>query len=366
MLQTQLKPIPFIHESSVIPQLMIYGANGYTGQLASEHAVASGLRPVLAGRSGDSVQPLADRLGLEYRVFDLQSPMDVVEGIRGMSAVLLAAGPFSSTSRPVADACLQNGVHYIDITGEISVLEALADRDREAKLAGILLLPGAGFDVVPTDCLAAHLKRRMPAAQRLHLAIGGVGGITRGTAKTLAEAAGRATLVRRNGRIVELRQTPRSIFDFGAGPRPALGVSWGDISTAWRSTAIPNIEVFFEKSPLLALAAAMPGPARRLLASTFCQRFIKSQIEKRLPMGPTPEQRARSRGVVVGEAWDAKGAHVISRIETVDAYTLTAWTAVEVARRALNGEAVSGFQTPATAFGADFILTFSGTTRQDL
>lgn len=248
----------------------------------------------------------------------------------------------------------------------LPVLEALADRDREAKSAGIMLLPGAGFDVVPTDCLAAHLKRRVPSAQRLHLAIGGVGRFTRGTAKTMAEAAGRATLVRRNGRIVELRQTPRAAFDFGAGPRTALGVRWGNISTAWRSTAIPNIEVFFEKSPLLALAATMPGPARRLLAATVCQRFIKSQIEKRMPIGPTPEQRARSRCVVVGEAWDATGGHVISRIETIEAYTLTAWTSVEGARRALNGKAVSGFQTPATAFGADFILTFSGTTRQDL
>ncbi len=348
-----------------MPRFLIYGASGYTGQLAAEHAVATELRPVLAGRSREKLQPLADRLGLECRVFDLESPMGVSEGIRGMSAVLLTAGPFSATSRPVADACLQNGVHYVDITGEISVLEALADRDREAKLAGVMLLPGAGFDVVPSDCLAAHVKRRLPGASRLRLSIGGVGGITRGTAKTMAEGARRGTQVRRDGRIVELRRAPRSNVNFGTGPRRAVGVSWGDISTAWHSTHIPDIEVFFEASPMLALAAAMPNPVRRLLATKFGQRVLKSQIEKRLPIGPTPDQRAHSRSVIVGEAWDAMGAHVTSRLETVEAYTLTAWTAVEIARRASVGEAVVGHQTPSTAFGADFILNFSGTTCED-
>jgi short subunit dehydrogenase-like uncharacterized protein len=233
-------------------------------------------------------------------------------------------------------------------------------------LARVMLLPGAGFDVVPSDCLAAHIKGRLPGARRLRLSIGGVGGITRGTAKTMAEGAGRGTRVRRDGRIVELRQAPRSTVDFGAGPRPVVGLSWGDISTAWRSTHIPDIEVFFEASPMLALAAAMPGPVRRLLSTKFSQRVLKSQIEKRLPIGPTSDQRARSRSVVVGEVWDTTGVHVASRLETAEAYTLTAWTAVEIARRASVGEAVAGYQTPSTAYGADFILTFSGTTREDL
>jgi short subunit dehydrogenase-like uncharacterized protein len=349
-----------------MPRILIYGASGYTGQLAAEHAVATELRPVLAGRSREKLKPLADRLGLEWRVFDLESPVGVSEGIRGLTAVLHTAGPFSATSRPMADACLQSGIHYIDITGEISVLEALAKRDQEAKLAGVMLLPGAGFDVVPSDCLAAHIKRRLPGATRLRLSIGGLGAITRGTAKTMAEAAGRGTQVRRDGRIVELYRTPRSNVDFGAGLRPVVGLSWGDVSTAWRSTHIPDIEVFFEASPMLTLAAAMPRPLRRLLSTKFSQKVLKNQIEKRLPIGPTPEQRAESRSVVVGEAWDANGVHVTSRLETAEAYTLTAWTAVEIARRASVGQAVAGYQTPSTAYGADFNLTFSGTKRQDL
>ena len=340
---------------------LIYGASGYTGQLAAEHAVATGLRPVLAGRNRAKLQPLAARLGLEYRVFDLASPGGLRAGIRGMSAVLHTAGPFSATSRPMADACLQAGLHYLDITGELSVFEALAQRDREARSARVMLLPGAGFDVVPSDCLAAHVQRRLPGATRLRLSLGGFGGLSRGTAKTMLEGAARGTQVRRGGRIVELGRTPRATIDLGAGPRPAVGVSWGDVATAWHSTHIPDIEVFFEASPMLALAAAMPGPLRRLLATPFSQRFLKRQIEKRLPPGPTPEQRARSRSVLLAEAWDETGARVASRLETPEAYTLTAWTAVEIARRASVGEAVPGYQTPSTAYGADFILSFHST-----
>ena len=346
---------------------LIYGASGYTGRLAAEHAAASGLRPVLAARRREGVDALAIRLGLESRVFDLGSPRGIVDGIRGMSAVLHAAGPFSATSRPMVDACLAERVHYVDITGEIAVFEAIADRDREAKAANVMLLPGAGFDVVPSDGLVAHVKRRLPGATRLRLSIGGLGGVSRGTALTMLERAGRGTVVRRAGRLVELRGAPRAVADFGAGPRPTIGMSWGDIATAWRSTGIPDIEVFFEASPKLKKAATLSRLFRPLFSLGFVRETLEAQVRRRIPSGPSPERRARHRSVIVAEAWDdASGAGVRSRLVTAEGYTLTAWTAVEIARRAASGQAVPGYQTPSTAFGADFILSFPQTTRDDL
>jgi short subunit dehydrogenase-like uncharacterized protein len=173
-----------------MPPILLYGATGYTGQLAAEHAVARGLRPILAARNADKLQPLAQRLGLEARGFDLTSPAAIQDGIKGASVVLHMAGPFSATSRPMADACLANGIHYLDITGEIAVFEALFARDAESRAAGVMLLPGAGFDVVPSDCLAAHVKGRLPGATRLRLSIGGLGRVSRGTAKTMLESLG--------------------------------------------------------------------------------------------------------------------------------------------------------------------------------
>ena len=345
---------------------LIYGANGYTGRLAAEHAAASGLQPVLAGRSRADVEAIAKRLSLDYRIFDLASPREIVEGIRGTSAVLHAAGPFSATSRPMVDACLASRIHYVDVTGEIAVFEAIAEHDRDAKAAGVMLLPGAGFDVVPSDCLAAHVKRRLPNATRLRLAIGGLGGMSRGTALTMLERAGRGTMLRRGGRLVEIASAPRTTVDFGAGPRPAIGMSWGDVATVWRSTGIPNIEVFFESSPKLARAATLSRLLRPLLSAGVVRDALKAQVRRKIPSGPTPERRSRSRSVIVAQAWDdATGAMVRSRLVTAEAYTLTAWTAVEIARRAASGGAVPGYRTPATAFGADFILSFPQATRED-
>ena len=344
--------------------LLVYGATGYTGRLIAEHAVERGLSPVLAGRSADLVQPLAERLGLQHRVFGLGGGL--VAQLQGISAVVHAAGPFSATSRPMAEACLAAGVHYCDITGEIGVFEDLAASDARAKAAGIVLMPGVGFDVVPSDCLAAHVAGLLPDATSLTLSIGGLTRPSRGTAKTMVEAIAQGTSVRTNGCIVRAKGTPRGTADFGAGPHATIGVSWGDVSTAWHSTGIPDIAVFFEADPSMKKAASLPAFVKSALGAGVAQRFLKAQIDKRLPPGPTPEQRARGRAVVVATARNAAGKTVTSRLTTPDPYTLTALTAVEIARRLAGGEVTAGFQTPSRAFGAEFISGFDGVTREDL
>ena len=344
---------------------LIYGATGYTGRLIAEHAVERGLRPVLAGRREHAVRGLAEQLGLSHRVFGLEDRKALAEGLDGMAAVLHAAGPFSATSAPMAEACIAARVNYCDITGEIDVFEALAARDALAKAAGIVLMPGVGFDVVPSDCLAAHVAARLPNATRLRLSIGGLTRASRGTAKTMVEAVAQGTRVRSAGRIVVAKGTPTGKTDFGAGSRPTVGVSWGDVSTAWHSTRIPNVEVFFEADRNMRRAAAMPAIIKRALGTGMVQRFLKAQIDSRLPPGPTAEHRAQGRAVVVAEAWDATAAKVSSRLVTPEPYALTSTTAVEIARRISAGNMIAGFQTPSAAFGADFITSFEGITRSD-
>ncbi len=345
---------------------LIYGANGYTGRLCAERAVELGLKPVLAGRNGEEVRGVAERLDLEWRRFALASPEATADGLSGVAAVLHAAGPFSATASPMVTACLKAGAHYVDVTGEISVFEALAALDAKAQAAGIALLPGAGFDVVPSDCLAAHVARRLSGATRLRLSIGGFGGFSRGTARTMIEAAGTGTQVRRDGRLVELKAAPTAEADFGSGPRPTIGVSWGDVATAWRSTGVRDIEVFLEASWLVRRGATLPGFIRRALGFPAVQSWLKRQVDRRLPEGPTPAERARGRSLFLAEAWDAAGRRATARLETAEAYTLTARTAVEIARRAAASEVRPGYQTPATAFGPDFILEFHGSERVDL
>ena len=164
---------------------LLYGAYGYTGARIARLAVERGERPTLAGRDATATAALAEELNLPHCSFDLEDPHRLSQAIKGFRAVLHCAGPFSATSQPMADACLATGAHYLDITGEIGVFEALAARDQEARTAGVCLLPGVGFDVVPTDCLAALLSERLPGASHLELAFRGAGTPSRGTARTM-------------------------------------------------------------------------------------------------------------------------------------------------------------------------------------
>src|SRR5262249_28979314 len=147
----------------------------------------------------------------------------VLEGIRGVTVVLHCAGPFSRTARPMVDACLQTGSHYLDVTGEEEVFEALAARSGEARAAGVMLLPGSGFDVVPSDCLAAHLKRRLPSATHLALGFLGGAGMSRGTLTTIVENLSAGGLVRRDGMLTHVPAAWKTrVIDFGTGPRKAI------------------------------------------------------------------------------------------------------------------------------------------------
>ena len=345
--------------------LLIYGANGYTGTLVARRAAAQGVAAVLAGRDGAAITALARELTLSSRVFALDDPAAVTVGLRGMGVVLNCAGPFSRTAAPLADACLRAGVHYLDITGEIAVLEALAGRDAEARAAGVTLLPGAGFDVVPTDYLAAHVAARLPSATRLALAFTAGTSLSRGTALTTIENAHQGGLVRRQGALVPVPSGWRTRrIDFGDGPRPAVTIPWGDVATAFHTTGIGNIEVYLALPLAARVGLRLARGLGPVLASPAVKRWLAARARKG-PAGPSADQRARRSTRLWAEAGDDGGNVVRARLRTPEAYELTSWTALDLAGRAARGQLPIGFQTPARACGADYILQFPGVERTD-
>ena len=342
---------------------MIYGATGYTGELAAREAVARGLRPVLAGRNAETVGALARELGLEHRAFALDDAGALVRGIDGMAAVLHCAGPFVRTSRAMVAACLAARVHYLDITGEIAVFEKVLARGEEAREAGVALLPGVGFDVVPSDCLAARLGEALPDATELILAFASDRGtVSRGTLKTMIESLPHAGAVRRGGRIVPVPVAwdAREI-DFGGrlGKRWTMTIPWGDVSTAWHSTGIPDIRVYTGTPPSQIRRMRRLAPFLPLAGWKPVKRFLQRRVDRREP-GPSEEVRKTARVYLKGEAKNAAGARVTATLETPEAYQLTAVSAVECARRAAAGEVPAGAWTPSKAFGARFVDTLPG------
>jgi short subunit dehydrogenase-like uncharacterized protein len=352
--------------SAIDMDFLLYGANGYTGSLLAREAVTRGLRPVLAGRDSEKVEHLATELGLESRVFSLENSAAIDAALNGTAAVLHCAGPFSRTSKPMADACLRTKTHYLDITGEVAVFEALAARDAEARSANIMLLPGVGFDVVPSDCLAAHLKRRLPSATKLVLGIQGLGRISHGTATTMVENINRGGLVRRDGRLTPVPAAWKTrVIDFGRGPMKAVTIPWGDVATAFYSTGIPNIEVYAAIAASMRWMMFASRAFGRLLGSLPVQSFLKRRI-KAQPPGPNEEERARGKSFLWGEVTDDAGQRKVSRLQGPEGYTLTMMTALKTVERVLAGNAPAGFQTPSLAYGADFIMEIEGVSREDL
>ena len=330
---------------------MVYGAYGFTGTLVAELAVRRGLRPVVAGRDAAKVRPLAERLGLEHRVFGLDQAAEALEDV---DAVAHCAGPFSATSEPMVDACLRARTHYVDITGEIDVFEAVSRRDEDAKRAGVVLLPGAGFDVVPTDCLAALLHDALPTATHLDLAFLVQGGASTGTAMTAVEGSGGGGRARVDGEIRSVRLGHRRrTAHFRDRPREVGAIPWGDVSTAYRSTGIPNVTTFTTIPGVLGALQPLAAPLLR----TEAARRLGTALAKRIG-GPSATTRARTRCEVFGEVWDDGGRRVRAALTGPNAYDLTADSVVEAVQRL--ADTTPGAHTPSSAFGSDYVRALDG------
>ena len=340
---------------------MLYGANGYTGTLTAYLAQARGLLPILAGRNQVKLEALGTRLGLQVRVFDLRDPATLRRQLSGVQAVLHMAGPFTSTSAPLLDACLDTGCHYLDITGEYSVFESIWRRHHEAKKAGSVILPGVGFDVVPTDCLAALLQRGLPDATELELAFATLG--TRpspGTVNTWIEALGCGGLVRIGGEIVPepLGARARDI-PFPTRTLHSVAVPIGDLSSAFRTTGIPTITAYMALPKPGQLGLRGLAALRGVFAHSRVARGLKRWVPRAV-QGPDASERSRSRGELWGEVRNAAGKRFSLTLTTPDPYALTADAALRAVERVLAGRVAPGASTPAQALGADFIAECDG------
>ena len=344
---------------------LIYGANGYTGELITRYAAERGMKPILAGRNEAAVRKLAEKHGLDHRVFSLDETAKLDAALSEVDLVLNCAGPFSITARPMVEACIRNKRHYTDITGEISVFEACAAMNKKAKAAGVMVMPGVGFDVVPSDCLAKHLKDRLPTATHLSLAFYGMGRISHGTQATMTMNVGRGGAIRENGKITPVPAAWKTRkIDFGEGVvKTGVTIPWGDVSTAFYSTGIPNIEVFTVAPASAVKMMKLSRYLGWLLATGPVQKYLQSKIP---PGGPSDEERAKGNTLLWGEARDAEGNRVEARQQGPEGYTTTALAALNIAEKILEGNYSPGFQTPAKAYGADLVLEIEGVFREDI
>jgi short subunit dehydrogenase-like uncharacterized protein len=347
--------------TQIIMSFLIYGASGYTGKLIVELSVKKGLKPVLAGRTASKIKSLADKYGLEYLIFGLDKVEEIVQNIAKFPLVLNCAGPFSRTAKPIVEACLKTKTNYLDITGEIEVFEMIKSYDSQAKNNGIILLPGVGFDVVPTDCMAKYLSSKLPNATHLELAFTSIGGsISHGTVTTMVESLGNNGFTRENGVMISKPTGNKGkLIDFGSVKQFAMTIPWGDISTAYSTTGIPNIKTYAGASKAVYYVMKLQFLFNPILRTKFVKNLLQKYVDDKIT-GPNEHHFEHGKSLIWGKATNAKGESVEGRIETLEGYRLTAEASVLITEKVLELKGISGYKTPAGLFGHELILEIEG------
>lgn len=341
--------------------ILLYGAYGYTGRRIVELAQKRGVELILSGRNQSK---LTDHFGdesNELRAFSLDDLDNVVTNLKDVDAVLHAAGPFEQTAHLMVEACLKTKTHYLDITGEISVFEHLMTRDAEAKESEIMLLPGAGFDVVPTDMIAKKLSEELPEATHLELAFAPINSeISHGTLTTMIQQLGEPGASRKDGELIEeaVGKTGKWI-DFKAKKRYAMTIPWGDVSTAYWSTGIPNIQVYSAVNPSIHKLMKAQFLINPFLKTNFVKNLLQKWVDSNVD-GPDDETVEKAYTLVKGTVWNASGDTKTMFLQCPESYTLTAETALRMAERAAEGDVKAGYQTPSTAYDLSLLTNIEG------
>lgn len=339
---------------------LLYGANGYTATLIIPQAKRLGMKPILAGRSAEKMKALGEKHQLPWRAFDLNSSGAVKEGLKGVDLVLHCAGPFEDTAAPMVKGCLEAKAHYLDITGEIGVFEALAKQSEAAKKAGICLLPGVGFDVVPSDCLLKTVSEKLPEATELELGIWPRGGISPGTTKTMLRGLPRGNWVRRQGKLKPVPLgTPSKTISFLGKDVHTVAIPWGDLATAYYSTGVPNITVYSATPKRAAKVMRAMNAVRPVLGLGVVQNLMSKAVDRFVP-GPTEAERKKGKVVLWAKA-KAGNKEAQAWLEVTEGYEFTAAAALESVQRILKEpKARTGFLTPSLAFGSQYVSEIGG------
>ncbi|NUM32699.1 MAG: saccharopine dehydrogenase NADP-binding domain-containing protein [Bacteroidetes bacterium] len=340
---------------------IIYGAYGYTGKLIAYEFRKRKIDIVLSGKNEEKLKALSAETGYDYAVVNIDNHQKLVEIFSDAILVINAAGPFINTCIQLIEACLQSKTHYIDINGDIKVFELIKTFETKAVEAEIMLLPGTGFDIVPTDCLANKLKKIMPDATQLKIAFATIGGgVSHGTAATVASRLGEKAFKRENGKLIPIPLGKNSMeIDFGLKKMFVMSIPWGDISTAWTSTGIPNIECFMAVKPKVYKFLKLQFAINWLLKTNLVKSYIRKIIDKKIT-GPDENKRFNSYSLVWAEVKNDKDETKVARLKTHDGYTLTAIATVTIAEKIFSGNYKKGYQTPASAYDYNLIEEIEG------
>jgi short subunit dehydrogenase-like uncharacterized protein len=316
----------------------VIGATGATGTRVALLAAEAGLPVVLAGRNRAKLEVLAAELGgAEVRPVDLDRPKTLDAALEGVGVVANCVGPSTLTGRPVAEAAVRSGAHYVDTTGEpVFCLSLVENLDGAARDRGVALVTAAGSSAVPGDFAAACAladARPLGDATSLTLAYR-ISGMrpSRGTLLSEIEIVAGGAVVMERGilRRVPAGGTPR-LLPSGWGTRMPLP----DPVVVSRYCTLDSIEAF-----MVAPAAGLVGRAARAAERVLARPDLRAGLRRlavRLP--ETYDGRPHGRFAIDATVWGRFGA-VTTTARTSDVYGFTARAVVFLAARLAGGDGV--------------------------
>lgn len=347
--------------------VLIYGAYGYSGKGIARTAAEYGITPVLSGRNGEKLKAIADELGYDYITLSLDdNHAKLVEVLQGFELVMHIAGPYTYTGKPMIDAAVEAGTHYVDLTGENHVIQAELDRHQEYVDAGIMVMPAVGYDVVPTDCLNLYVAGKVDNPIELIMIMNGEyrsaegTPASRGTIKSALEMLSLPLLMRQDGQMIEVEQPKVMTREFNGEERTMVQIPWADMITSWVSTGIPTIEVYQVQT------GEIPGWVPWLASRPWGKSLLIWLIDEFFPEGPTDEAQATRQTQLVATATNARGESASAEMITPEPYLLTFHSSLMIAKRIMAGQWKPGFQTPAKMYGSELALEIPGVSIRDL
>jgi short subunit dehydrogenase-like uncharacterized protein len=335
-------------------RIVLYGATGFTGALTAQAMLATGARPVLAGRDPRRLDALAARLapasgGTRLETAVAEAETGPLRDLVGPGDVLVStAGPFLRAGRPAVAAAVDAGAIYLDSSGEPPFIrQVFQEFGPRAERAGAV-----------------------PAATRVQ-----VGYFARGKLGTAASAGTRASVAGvvleggyafRGGRIVSERTAAhvtsfeidgqrREAFSTGSSEHFGLPrlrpMAAGLPAPAGLTEVGVYLGWFGRATRLVQYGSALAGPAGRLPGARGTLEALARRIQRRR-IGPAAARAIRSD--VVAVARDASGRKLAAvHLTGGDPYTFTALILAWAAGKAAAGAVLpAGALGPVEAFGA--------------
>ncbi|MFK7974744.1 MAG: trans-acting enoyl reductase family protein [Halioglobus sp.] len=348
-------------------KVLLYGAYGFTGKGIARLAKEYGITPILSGRNEEKLSAFAGEVGLEYITLSLDdNHANLVEILRHFELVLHIAGPYTFTAKPMLDAVVEAGTHYVDLTGENHVILDQLDRHEEFVAANVMVMPAVGYDVVPTDCLNMYVAQNLSEPTLLVLEMNGnytdVEGTpaSRGTIKSALELLSRPLQLRIDGKMVESVEPKVIEREVDGQTQTLLQIPWADMVTSWVSTGVPTIEVYQLQD------GTVPGWLPWLAQREWGKKLLVWAIDTFAPEGPPPEAQENRQTRLVSTATNRAGETFSAEMITPEPYRLTFHSTLIIANKILAGQWSPGFQTPAKMYGSELALEIPGVTRRDL